>query len=1187
MAKHSKLTRRIALVLLTVTILTTVFSLCIAAWTKDDRVESPLISLFEGDLITNRNDYLNSQVFFELPEGTKDTDEISIIVKAYGDSLLDAYDNTNKKISFSEYAKTFSAESLRKEIAKHNQKLIAMLDKSGIEYELGASYDTFFRGFEIIITAAQYKSVCDTLGSYATLVVGEEYERMEYELVENTVDVYSTGIFDSSDFVYQGAGMVVAVLDTGLDYDHSAFSNDTFLSLLGSNYKSKLGLTYEDVVSILKNNDMRSEELYPGLTAGDVYLNEKVPYSFDYADYDPDVFPLLSDHGTHVSGIIVGKDNTITGVAPEAQLVSMKIFSDTQPTARSSWILRALEDCVTLGVDVINLSIGTGCGFSHETEKEVMSGVYNRIREAGISLVVAASNSFSSTYGSEKNGNLGLTSNPDTGTIGSPATYKGALAVASISGTPTPYLLYGNEIIYFVESSDRVSEEKNFVEDLLPEGVNEAEMEYITIPGVGRNADYTGLNVSGKIVLIARGDTTFEEKANIAEKQGAAAVIIYNNVSGDIKMNVGDTKIAVCSISQDQGEMLAKQKNGKIKISRSQVAGPFMSDFSSWGPNPDLELKPEITAHGGSILSSVPGQDYDRISGTSMATPNVSGLAALLRQYVKANFPGIANDPVEVTKLINQLLMSTADVIYNKNGLPYSVRKQGAGLANLTNSAATKAYIITYKNGEEMDKSKIELGDDPNKTGIYTLNFSVKNFGTESLSYDISTCVMTEGVSDTKTYDGETTVTEEAYILDGANVQISVSGGGSLNGERVTVNAGSTANVSVKITLSEKDRKYLDDSFENGMYVEGFVRLNGTTESTVDLGVPYLTFYGDWTKSPLFDIDFYDTNADELDDSIALLDKTLPDAYATRPIGGTNLDYISYLGTYAFDQSPTAKKIAADRKYISLSNHTDSINSLRFVWAGLLRNAAKMEVTITDDATGEVIFATTDYDLRKSYGDGGPIAPSNVDIEFSAIEQNLKNNTTYSVMLKGYLDYGDGGEKNNLNNTFEFPVVTDFTAPALTGCEFYTEYDRANKKTRLYAKMAVYDNHYSQALQIGYIGVNDANEAAFTSFEHYLTPVYSNVNSTTYVTFELTDYVDDIKANAYNKNTFAVIAYDYALNQAVYEIALPDDYTDVYFAEDPDKDYITDDYDGTKYLVLNPYEVYDLRPVIYPGTYWS
>ena len=257
-------------------------------------------------------------------------------------------------------------------------------------------------------------------------------------------------------------------------------------------------------------------------------------------DFCADNGTITADsHGTHVAGIIAGRDDTITGVAPNAQLVIMKTFSDVQDTARSAWILAALDDCVVLGVDVINMSLGTDCGFSREMDKEALSGVYDRIRAAGISIVAAASNSYNSTYSSEKNGNLGLTSNPDSATVGSPSTYKGALSVASISGTKTPYLLYGETIIYFLESSDRVSEEKNFYDDLLPDGVDEMEIEFITIPGTGRSADYTGIDVKGKIALVRRGDTTFEEKAMIAENQGAAGIIIYNNVSGRIFKCIG------------------------------------------------------------------------------------------------------------------------------------------------------------------------------------------------------------------------------------------------------------------------------------------------------------------------------------------------------------------------------------------------------------------------------------------------------------------------------------------------------------------------------------------------------------------------------------------------------------------------------------------------------------------------
>jgi lactocepin len=165
---------------------------------------------------------------------------------------------------------------------------------------------------------------------------------------------------------------------------------------------------------------MEASQLVDGLTAEDVYMTRKIPYAFDYADNDADVAPINSEHGTHVSGIIVGNDDTICGVAPNAQLAFMKVFSDIQTGAKQSWILSAIEDCVKLEVDVINMSLGMSSGFSRESDKAYYNETYNKVREHGISLVAAASNDYNSTFGSEKNGNLGLTSNPDSGTVGSP-----------------------------------------------------------------------------------------------------------------------------------------------------------------------------------------------------------------------------------------------------------------------------------------------------------------------------------------------------------------------------------------------------------------------------------------------------------------------------------------------------------------------------------------------------------------------------------------------------------------------------------------------------------------------------------------------------------------------------------------------------------------------------------------------
>ncbi len=1129
-------------------------------------------------LDTGYENFLNSAVMYRLPDTIKDDDVISVIVMMDDPSLIETYKEGDAQ-TFTEYVYSSAGDALRRAVKSERRTLTGRLDELGIEYSTGAEYATVLTGYELLIEARYYDEVVDILGDSAQAVIGEVYQAADTKLVENSVNVYETGIFDSSKFKYDGTGMVIAVLDTGLDYTHDAFSTDNFTS-------NTLGLTKDEVALVL--GDTNAAVRVPGLIADDVYVSTKVPFAFDYADNDPDVYSIHNNHGTHVSGVIVGKSDVITGVAPNAQLVSMKIFSDTYDSARASWILAALEDAVALGVDVINMSLGTACGFSRESDDEALSGVYDRIREKGISLVVAASNSYNSAYGSEKNGNLGLTSNPDTATVGSPSTYPGALSIASINGTKTPYMLYGDRIVYFVESFNSANKERYFFDDLLGDAESK-EIEYVLIPGVGKPADYTDMDIAGKIALVRRGSNTFEEKANAAQKAGAAGIIVYNNTSGDIKMNVGITSIPVCSISQDDGEVLAAAKTGVIKVAKSQSSGPFMSDFSSWGPTPDLHIKPEITAHGGNILSSVTGNEYDRLSGTSMACPNMSGVIALLRQYVIAEYPaneitlpGGGIDYAEVNAVVNRLLMSTADIILNKNGLPYAVRKQGAGLANLASSATTTAYILTYDRNEaslsrdtSMDTTKIELGDDPTKSGVYTLRFSVYNFGTTALTYDISTIVMTEGVSETPTYAGETVVSEEGYLL-GAGTAVSCTKGGSLDGNRLTVSGGQTADITVTITLTDEDKKYLNDSFENGMYIEGFVKLDAVSGTTVDLSAPYLAFYGDWTRAPLFDIDYYETNADELNDSIALLDKNLADAYPTRPIGGIESDFISYLGSYYFIQNPKDRIIAADRDYIAISNYEGAVHSLRFVWAGMLRNAERIEISIVDDATGEVVFETTEYDVRKSYGDGGStIYPANVEIEFDAYEHNLKNNTTYSVKLVGYLHYGDGGVETNLSNTFEFPLTTDFEAPTLTGVEYYTEYDRDAKKTRLFAKMAVYDNHYAMSMQVGYASPAPADseyENILNSFSQYMTPVYSERNSTTYVTYELTDYIYEIKENASNKNTFVVTCYDYALNISSYEVPLPAEYRDFYLESES--------------LTLNPNEVYTLTPIVYPGTEW-
>ena len=1156
---------------------------------KNTVEDSAIKKIDASSIDTDAESFYDENSVYKLPDTVSDDQQISLIVDTGETSVLDAYYESGSPLTLEEYTSTAEARSIASRAGVAGARMKAKLSGAGIKFESGESYNTIFSGFEVTVRASDFAKV-NTVLKGATVIVGEEYAPAAVtEVVTNDVDVYDTGIFDSSSSEYQGDGVVVAVLDTGLDYTHTAFSVSNFTSSDKAfnlqNVSAKVGST----VAATYNS---------GLTGEDVYVSDKVPYAYDYGDKDSDVFPLNSEHGTHVAGIIAGKDDTITGVAPNAQLVIMKVFSDYAEGAKTSSILAALEDCVVLGVDVINMSLGTSCGFSREVDKENVNDIYESIKEAGISLIAAASNDYNATFNSEKNGNNGLTSNPDSGTVGSPGTYDAALAVASVDGVKTPYLKYKDQIIYFNEATTSSTEKKHFVDDVLStlgEGVDSHEFEYVTIPGVGRSSDYSQDKsyYEGKIVLVKRGTTSFEDKVRVAlQEKGASGIIIYNNVSGTISMSVGADMGAVCSISQDDGELLAASETGVIRIARDQTAGPFMSDFSSWGPTSDLKIKPEITAHGGEIYSAVPGQGYDRLSGTSMAAPNQAGAAALIRQYVR--YSGVFGSdvaPTQVTALVNQLMMSTADIVYNKNGLPYAVRKQGAGLVNITKAFTSASYITTYDtDGNKMDKTKLELGDDKGKTGVYTMKFDINNVSGSAVTYDLGAIVMTEGVSPTYTSHGDTTVTMDGYLLSGSVLTVTGVNGGTGNGTSVTVNAHGTATVSVKIALSDADKKYMDDSFEHGMYVEGFITLTAKSGTDVDMNIPMLAFYGDWTEAPIFDEEYYDTNKDEINAGLDPEDKLMADAYATRVIGGMYDDYILTLGTYAFNQDPASTQIAASKDHIALSNQKDgassAVNSLQTIYAGLLRNAKEIDITIVEDSTGRVVLEKQDYNQYKSHNTGSSIVASAIEVDFDVLENNLKNNTQYTVTVSAYIDYGTKEEQKNVRNTFTFPLYIDFEAPTLTDVTFRTEYDRTTRETSYYADLSIYDNHYAMAVQAGQVTMGDEG-FMLSSFGKYLTPVYSSFNSTSTVTIELTDYVEQLKQSdgltigpdgsvSYNENnnSFIAVCYDYALNTSMFEIRLPDEFLGVAFTQDE--------------IVLSPNETFDISTIIsaYPSDSW-
>ena len=1103
------------------------------------------------------------------------------------------------------YLDSFSGNLAQAEIRSEQNAFLKKLSKMGISYSYKGGYDAVLNGVAIEINT-KHVSEIKKMSGVESVVITTAYSEPKTAEVDtsgvttNETEVYKTGIYDSSEFVdAYGEGQVVAVLDTGLDYTHAAFQGFT---------KEGVELAWDQayVKNILDSSsfELSAETRTSGkLSAKDVYVSDKVPFAFDYADDDPDVYPSYSNHGTHVAGIIGGYDvggytdkdgnpvsETFKGVVPDCQLVICKVFTDDLDDpdlggAVSEDIVAALDDCVKLGVDVINMSLGTSCGFTStndgDDEGEMLNEVYDRIKQAGISLICAASNDYSAGYGGVYGTNLAT--NPDSGTVGSPSTYPAALSVASINGQKAGYFAANVDseedkaFVFYEEARDAEGNPYEFVKTLT-EKYNKNEFEYVVVGGKGLASDYSLIknlfkdsqgNSLNRIALIQRGDTTFQEKVEEAMKVGAIGVIVYNNVSGVIRMNLGeiDDPVPSVSLNMNAGKKLVDAamnytseeiKAGKIKrvgtltLSEEFVAGPFMSEFSSWGPTHDLKLKPEITAHGGEITSTVPG-GYGEQSGTSMASPNMAGFMAVVRSYIEKDLH--ITDPVEINRLAMQLTMSTAGMVYDQDGLLYSPRKQGAGVAKLENVVGgTGAYLWTDV-AENDYRPKLELGDDEEKTGVYEMQFKLTNFGDKELSFSVNHEAMTETLANDKM-----TVSEQAHMFEHSTTEWLVNGD-KVDGV-ITAKAGATLDIKVTLTLDKTAIDYLEAAdkkgnvyFENGMYVEGFLQLLSSTDGQCDLSIPFLAFYGDWEAAPMLDYSAFEVAQCAQDGSILEEDKIKASVWETLPYNTYyNEKYILPMGGYVYLVDENDDPVYVDEKYCAVSRYNEyygegsddnymSSTAIKAVYAGLLRNARLVKYKMINAATGELVKQDVIYRVSKAYTGGGNGVPANVEINLSPEEEQLVANGTYEMFFEFFQNEPEDVETAvaREEDTFSFSFTVDYEAPVLENARvrYYNYKVDGEEKQRIYLDFDIYDNHHAMAALLCYpvtekVETENGEEEYETKLylvTDYPTPIRnSNRNGTTSISIEITDAYEK-----YGKQLYLQID-DYAVNSCLYQI---------------------------------------------------
>ena len=675
------------------------------------------------------------------------------------------------------------------------------------EVVFGYDYSVLLQGFSL--TAPE--GVLDEIR--ALKGVRNAFVAQTYTLVEpeggwvNADSQSAVGALDAHARGYTGEGQVIAVLDTMLLPEHEAFSGTV------PNPK----LSKADVAEKLPSLTIAEEA-----SADALWRSDKIPFCFDYYDHDADL-TSENPHGTHVSGIAAANGGEIIGVAPDAQLLYMKVF-DWNDSSDEDAILAALEDAVVLGADCVNMSLGMPGGFA-AYPNETTQRVYENLRAADVTLCCSAGNE----------GPFGVlgwptpVTMPDGSTVGSPASYDAALAVANMTMRSYECIHAGGQDYYAVDGA-------NGSDGTIPPLSTLGETELDAVDCGDGSGEYPAECAGAAVFLDLRDYWGGYSQLYLRAQESGARLIVFclddtwQYASG---FSVEDGKVPLLFFSYDAARTIL---DGQLRISidGERVTACPPDNSTSWGPAPGLKLKPEIAAIGAQVYSSVTGSTdaYERMSGTSMSSPQAAGELLLLRQYLKEkNY----DTPLTLTQLAETLLMCSAEPVTDPiNGGGFiSPLRQGAGMGNIVSAMDAKAWISVP--GSERPKAELGAGEGP-----FTFSFTVHNLTNEPLTYRSEVLALAQDMA-----DGRFQLTSTNYAGRGVEVQIR---------DVISVPAGGEQTVTVTLTVTDAFREAVAAA-ENGVFLDGFVRLYAEDGSGSDLGLPYLAFVGDWEAAPLLDLE--------------------------------------------------------------------------------------------------------------------------------------------------------------------------------------------------------------------------------------------------------------------------------------------------------------------------------------------
>ncbi|MCU6712849.1 S8 family serine peptidase [Paenibacillus sp. J5C_2022] len=746
----------------------------------------------------------------------KPNDKVQVIVEMTGQSISEKL--VDRQVDFKD-ANAAQVKTYESEIHTSQQQVLDTIDSMNVWLMKGYQFKNMLNAFSGEVLYRDIHKIKKIPG-VKDVHIAQIYDQKQ---VESEPDYFygapNIGIEQSWDTGLQGEDITIAIIDTGVNYYHPAF---------GGNGRETLALGGKQDLSLVTGN-------------GQGY-NERIIGGYNWADGNNDIVDRTGfQHGVHVAGIAAGYDASGTisgmpfkGVAPKAKILAEKVVSNngSRRFTYSVEYIAAIEHAVANGADVINMSFGMEAE-AFVSDDPANQAIENAVKSGVVVVISAGNSSYATEYAYYP-----LAGMRDYATVGSPSISPSAISVAASANRFGYYDSF--ELNVPIESeTEEVSDLQQVAMlpyDLLPSPDSlEGEFEIVDA-GFGRVSDFATIDVSGKIALMERGEGSFADKTANAASNGAVAAIIYNDHrEGYVEMEEfsNNEGIPAVFIRGDHGRTMKEALDANMPLTLhfaddlvlADLEMEWMTDFSSWGPEPHLNFKPNFTAPGEDVYSSVENDDYREKSGTSMAAPVVAGASALVIESFRNR--SIDYIPQDVTTVLS----NTADILINpETDTPYSVRQQGAGRIQVDKAVASTVWA-TGLNGEPgvalkaFDQSTI------------TFSLQVKNVGNEERTYRL------EGDS----YIDATFVdTDDGLEYNELTLEELAGAEVSFDQETLTVPAHTTSLIDVTLQLP--------DDLDVNQFVDGWIYLTPTDElDDTTIIVPYFGFYGDWNQPEVID----------------------------------------------------------------------------------------------------------------------------------------------------------------------------------------------------------------------------------------------------------------------------------------------------------------------------------------------